>query len=60
MVCQDCGEKIEYGRGWGGSVCVKCRAKRAHRSAQERARLAGKPMGGNRGRDPLDGTRRAW
>ena len=43
MVCQDCGEKIEYGRGWGGSVCVKCRAKRASDSRRRLAELRGTP-----------------
>lgn len=27
--CQDCQSPIPYGRGFSGSVCAKCRGKRA-------------------------------
>ena len=59
LICQDCGEKIEYGRGWGGSVCTKCRAKRAHAARKRNAEISGKTMG-NRGSDPLTNERRSW
>lgn len=36
MKCQDCGEEIPYGKGFGGSVCSKCRGKRVAKINQEK------------------------
>jgi len=45
-VCQDCSEKIEYGRGiGGGGVCPSCRAKRANKSRRVREKASGKATG---------------
>lgn len=44
--CQGCGKEVKYGEGWGGChVCASCRAKRANKSRQERAKLSGKSAG---------------
>lgn len=34
--CQDCGGDIPYGRGFGGSVCSKCRGKRVAKINKEK------------------------
>lgn len=44
-VCQDCHEKIEYGVGFGGLCCSKCRAKRANKSRRDREKAAGRSTG---------------
>lgn len=44
--CQDCGGKIEYGRGFGGAgVCASCRGKRAAKAAKDLAKLTGRVHG---------------
>lgn len=40
--CQDCEEEIPYGVGSGGSVCSKCRGKRAAKVNKEKALKHGK------------------
>lgn len=53
--CQDCGEPVEYGRGWGGGgVCYKCRAKRANASRTARMKLSGKTVRHKGSYDPLE------
>lgn len=42
MKCQDCRCDIPYGRGFGGSVCPKCRGKRAAKVNQEKVLKHGK------------------
>jgi hypothetical protein len=42
-ICQDCREPIPYGVGFGGSVCPKCRARRAADSRRRLAELRGTP-----------------
>ena len=59
--CVDCGNPIEFGRGWGGGgVCPKCRGRRGAKSAMEKAKLAGKGFGNKNGIDPLVGKAREW
>jgi len=45
-LCQDCGEKVPYGSGWGGrGVCTKCRSKRAYLAAKKLAKETGRTHG---------------
>ena len=50
-VCQDCEKKLEWGRGFGGSVCPQCRAARANKARRDREKASGRRNGARKAGD---------